>query len=271
MKDKIKIKEISAGLSGVIPVAAFENLRPSYNMVVEPIGDVDPNEVFDYIERILHDRFEHEVNRAKIDLIEKQYSHIRFREKDGKKYPSVTSITGWFKEWKITDDELKQYAARGTIVHKLIEVYLTTHKWVEPYDIGELREFISILMSGSLGFSWTDCSYKAFIEKYEDKIEIEKTEQVVFNDQHLYSGRYDIRGKFDGLKAIMDFKTGVHDMRQLAAYAVCEKGIERLVILPVGPTDNKCGYKKPVICDTIQDEFKGFLKLRNKFMERFGV
>ena len=91
-KDQIKIKEISAGLSGVIPVASYENLRPSYNMVVELIGDVNPDEVFDYIEEILHDRFELEVNRAKTDLIERDYANIRFREKDGKKYPSVTSI-----------------------------------------------------------------------------------------------------------------------------------------------------------------------------------
>ena len=39
MNDKYKIKEISASLSGVIPVASYENLRPNYSMTVEPIGE----------------------------------------------------------------------------------------------------------------------------------------------------------------------------------------------------------------------------------------
>lgn len=271
MNQQFKIKEITASLSGVIPVASYENLRPGYSMTVEPIGDADPEKIFDIIEKILHDRFEHQVNIAKIDLIEKQYSYIRFREKDGKKYPSVTSILGWYKEWKVTDDELKQYGARGTIVHKLCEVFLKTGKWIEPYESEELKEDISILMGGSLGLSWEDCTHKKFMEKYGDKIKVEVTEQVVFNDQHLYSGRYDIKGKYDGVVSIMDFKTGAFDMKQLAAYAVCETGIEQMVILPVSPTDNKCGYKKPVISNLIQDEFKGFLKLREKFYMRFGI
>ena len=271
MSEKFIIEEISASLSGVIPVAAYENLRPSYSMTVKPIGEQDPKEIFTIIEKVLHERFELEANRAKTDLIEKQYTNIRFREKNGKKYPSVTSILGWNKQWAVTVDQLKQYAARGTIVEWLILDYLKGGVWPNPIDVLALKEDVAILLGGSCGFSWANCTHEAFMEKYKDKIKIEKTKGVVFNDELLYSGEYDILGEYDGVRSIMDIKSGTFDMRQLAAYAICEKDIEQLVILPVGPTDNKCGYKKPVICTTIQDEYKKFTEARSKFRLRFGV
>jgi hypothetical protein len=267
----MKTKEISVGLSGVISTASWENLRPSFNIVAELEEGETDEECFAKLRGTLRAQFEMEANRAKTDLIEKQYSNIRFREKDGKKFPSVTSILDWDKTWRVTQDELNQYAARGTIVHKLIEIYYKTGEWKIPVEIDELKEEVAILLGGSLGFSWTDCTHELFIEKYGDKIKVEKTEQIVFNDEILYSGQYDLKGSYDNVSAIIDFKTGAYDMRQLAAYAVCETGIKRLVVLPVGPTDNKCGYKKPVICDTINDQFKDFLKARKKFRLRFGI
>jgi len=113
---------------------------------------------------------------------------------------------------------------------------------------------------------------EAFEEKTdEDDSDDSDGDGLWDNDELLYSGRYDIKGKFEGIPAIMDCKSGAFDMRQLAAYAVCEEGIKRLVVLPIGPTDNKCGYKKPVVCDAIKDEFKGFQRARAKFQLRFGI
>ena len=264
-------KEISAGLSGVVPLSSYENLRPSFTMTVEPENGETADDCFAKIKEILHRQFDAEANKAKVDLVEKQYENIRFRERNGKKYPSVTSILDWDKTWRVSPDELKQYASRGTIVHKLLEIFLKTGKWENPYEISELKEDVAILLGGSLGLSWEDCAYREFMEQYKDKIEVAETEKTVFNDEHLYSGRYDIKGRFNGVPAIMDFKTGSFDMRQLAAYAVCEDDIEVLVALPVGPTDNKCGYKKPVIETKIQDQFKEFLRARAKFRARFGV
>lgn len=275
MKDlskDIRVKEVTAGFSGVIPIGAYENMRPSYEMTVEILNGATPAEVLEYIESILRDRFELQVNRAKVDLIEKQYSNMRFRERNGKKYPSVTSILNWDKEWAVTEDQLRQYASRGTIVHKILEIYLKEGKWVDPNEVKELKEDIAILMGGSMGFHWNDCSYKAFMEKHRELIVVDELEKEIYNDELLYSGRYDIKGMYDGKKSIMDFKTGTSwDMRQLAAYAICEPDIEQLVILPVGATTNKCGYMKPIICDTVQNEFKEFAKARAKFKERFGI
>ena len=108
--------------------------------------------------------------------------------------------------------------------------------------------------------------------QYGDKIEPLKIEHELFNDVNLYAGTADIIGNYDGKRSVVDFKSGtVYDFRQLAAYAVCLENIEQLVIMPVGQTDNKCGYMKPKICTTIQDEFKEFLKARAKFKKRFGI
>lgn len=267
----LKVKEITVGLSGVIPVAAYENLRPSFSMTVEPVNGEDPKEVVAVLQQYLHDVFEHESNRGKADLIDKQYANIRFYEKDGKKYPSVTSIIGWDKDWHVTEDELRQYGSRGSIMDVIVTEFLQTGKWIDPLTIPSLKEDVSILMSGSLRFTWETCSHKSFMEKYRNKIKAEKFQQAVFNDENLYAGMYDILGLFEGSKSIMDIKSGGFDMRQLAAYAICEKDIEQLVILPIGPTDNKCGHKKPIICNTIQAEFREFLKARAKFKQRFGI
>lgn len=267
----VKIKEITVSLSGVIPVAAYENLRPGFSITVEPLNNENPEKIIDSLQQYLHTVFEHESNRGKADLIDKQYANIRFREKNGKKYPSVTSILGWDKDWHITDDELRQYASRGTIMDAMITAFLSTGDWFDPTQPPSLREDVSILMSGNLMLTWEQCSHKAFMAQYRKKIEAEAFHGTVFNDEALYSGEWDILGKYDEIRSIMDIKHGQFDMRQLAAYAICEKDIEQLVILPVGPTDNKCGYKRPVICDTIQKEFEEFLKARAKFKQRFGI
>lgn len=267
----MKTKEITVSLSGVIPVAAYENLRPGFSITVEPENGEDRDKIISELRQYLHGVFENEANRGKADLIDKQYANIRFYEKDGKKYPSVTSILGWDKDWKITEDELQQYASRGNILDAIVTTYLQTGKWPDPLEMPALREDVSILMSGSLNFIWENCSYKKFMEIYGPKIKAETYQHTVFNDENLYAGTSDIVGEFDGIRSVMDIKSGGFDMRQLAAYAMCEKDIEQLVVLFVGPTDNQCGYKKPVICDTIQNEYREFLKARAKFRQRFGV
>ena len=274
----MKTKEITVSLSGVIPIAAYENLRPGFSITVEPIdGETDEQIINDKLQE-LHQIFELEANRGKADLLRKLYANIRWYEKDGKQYPSVTSVltlcggqNGKEKDFHITDDELAQYAARGNAIEAVVEYYLKTGTWPEPPEMVVAYEDIAILTNGSLKFSWADCSHKAFMETYGPKIKAERFQTTVFNEEHLYAGTSDIVGEFDGVRSLMDIKSGGYDMRQLAAYAVCEQDIKQLVILLVGPTDNKCGYKKPVICDTIQTEFEAFLNARARFKQRFGI
>ena len=269
----MKIKEIHVGLSGVIPIASYENLRPAFDITAELNETDNLDECFDKLKSTLRSQFDREANQAKTDLIEKQYKNIRFREKNGKKYPSVTSITDWSKEWRISEDELLQYGARGTIVHALIGEYIKTGEWVAPETLPTLREDLLVLATGSLGLKYQDCSHKKFFEQFGKDFEFaESIEKEVYNDEHLYSGRYDAKCLYKGKLSIIDFKTGSsYHHKQLAAYSVCEEGIEQLVVCPVGVANNKVGYKKPSATEQIRDNFKVFLKDRAKFHKRFGI
>lgn len=268
----MKIKEIKASLSGVIPIATYENLKPYYEISAELEEGDNVDESMKALRKIMRWHFEQEGNNAKADLIEKQYSGIRFYEKNGKKYPSVTSILSWNVDWKISEDELQQYSARGTIVHKLIEQYLSDGKWMDPMSIVDLSTEVATVTAGSLALSWKDCSYEKSLETIKEDIKIVQQEQELYNDEHLYAGRSDLVCMYKGKKSIIDFKTGTTtDMRQLAAYAACMDGVEQLVIVPVGPTDNKSGIKKPIISTDVTGEFKKFLYARSAFRERFGI
>jgi len=268
-----KVKEVGIDSGGVIATAPFENYRVRFNMVVEPKRNANIHKVFDHLEGILADRFSTTERRAKTEVLDRAYARMKFHQLNGTKYPSVTSILDWDKQWNVSEDELNQYAARGTIVHKLIKLYFETGKWIDPLKVLELKEQIAIVSSGSLNLSWQDCSHREFIKHYRKRIKVKMMNAIIFNDEHFYAGEYDLLGDFEEKLSIMDFKTGAYDMRQLAAYAACEtkKKIKQLVVLPVGPTDNKCGYKRPVICETIHDKFKDFLKARAKFKQRFGI
>ena len=268
----MKVKEIKSSLSATVPIGAYENLKPGFEMVCELAEGEDVDKAFKYMNSYIKTMLESFSNNAKAELIEKQYSGIRFYEKDGKKYPSVTSILNWNIDWKISEDQLQQYGARGTIVHKLIEKYLESGKWVNPNEIQELESEVATITAGSLKLDWKDCSYEKAIEAVKGDLEVLKTELELYNNEHLYAGRTDVYGSYKGKMSIIDFKTGTTaDMRQLAAYAVCLKDVEQLVIVPVGPTDNKSGVKKPIISTDIQGEFKKFMYARSAFRERFGI
>ena len=268
----MKIKGIKASLSGVIPIASYENLRPHYEIVAEVEEGDDVNAEFKKLKAVLRWHFEQEGNNAKADLIEKQYQNIRFYEKDGKKFPSVTSITGWNVDWKISEDELQQYASRGTIIHKLVELYLSEGSWADPLEIPDLENDVATLMAGSKKLSWKDCSYQKALDGIIGDLKVLQQEQEVYNEEHLYAGRADLVCLYKGKQTVIDFKAGTTtDMRQLAAYAACLEGIEQLVIVPVGPTDNKSGFKKPIVCTDLAGEYKKFLYARAKFRERFGI
>ena len=268
----MKVKEIVSSLSAVVPIGAYENLKPGFEIRMELSEGDDMDQAFKYANDYIRKMLEGVSNNAKADLIQKQYAGIRLYEKDGKKYPSVTSILGWDTDWKITEDELQQYGSRGTIVHKLAEIYLREGTWANPVDLPELENDVAVLMGGSRNLSWMDCSYIKSIEGIMGDLKVIQQENELYNDEKLYAGRADVLCVYKGKQTILDFKTGTTtDMRQLAAYAACCKGIEQLVIIPVGPTTNKSGFKKPVVCTDIAGEYKKFLYARAKFRERFGI
>jgi len=270
------IKEITVSRSGVLPTGNYENLRPSFSITAEVVDGDDYKETIKSCNEYLCHLFEMEDKRARAELLQKRYRNFRWYHKNGNKYISVTTVIGWgnrhtiFK--KFTDDELAQYASQGNIIEALIIEYLKTGKWIDPDENSTLQKDVALLRMGNLGFHWNTCTHRAFMEKFGEKIgQIEGYQGEVFNDDYGYAGTYDILGEFDGKRSIIDIKRNYFDMRQLAAYAMCLKDIEQLVIFKVGPTDNKCGYYKPIVCTDIQKEFDSFLDAREKFKQTFGI
>ena len=278
----VKTIEIETSFGGVISEAPYENIKPGYrDRIVIDLTDKDnENEIRTMYRNMLQEEqiksFQLLKNRMKAELIESQFSKIRFREKDGIKYPSVTSIIGWSKDFFISDIDLKQYGARGTIVHYMVQKFAETGTWLTLKEVAEsgLREEAAIMFRGGLKLKIEDCSHETFFEQFGKDFEFEHFEVSVFNEKYLYCGRLDAIGKYKGVRSIIDFKTGkAFDMKQLAAYSMGDsiEGIEQLVICPIGPTDNKSGVMKPVTTLNISGAFDEFLKDRSEFRKQFGI
>lgn len=271
----MKITKIVSSLSAVVPIGAYENLKPGFEIQMDMSDGDDMDAAFKYANEYIRKMLDGVANRAKTDLIEKQYQNIRFYEKDNKKYPSVTSVLGWDDrdKFNMSDAVLAEYGSRGTIVHKLIEHYLTEGKWYDPLEVPELEHDVATLMSGVKKLTWQDCTHEKALASIMPDVKVLNQEIEVYNDEHLYAGRADLVCLYQGKLTLVDWKTGkTSDMRQLAAYASCLKDtVEQMMIVYCGPTDNKSGLRKPVVSTDIAGEYKKFLYSRAKFRERFGI
>jgi len=281
----MKLKEVNYSKSGVISKAAYENLRPFFSVTVEPEEGESIDEIFEKLKDTVNQQFAMEEYKAKLDLVEKQFSSLRLYSVDGIKYPSITSVLGWDKEWYIPEGRLLQYQARGTIIHTLFEDTLQNFQktgkivWKNPEEMPELQKEVGILKQGDLGLHWNDCSYKKFGETYfKDIGEVKAMEHKVINHELRCAGRLDLVAPFQGKLSLIDIKTGDYDWRQLAFYAITYEvehnvEIDQMVVFFMGATDNKSGFKKPIIRDreTIEKEYKEMVKARQAFKERFGI
>jgi hypothetical protein len=279
----MKIKEVTYAKSGVIAKAAYENLRPSYSFTAELDKEDNVEDVLKHLKGIVDNQFELDEYTAKVSLVEKQFANMRLYPVNGFKYPSITSVLGWDKDWYISEGELSQYGAIGTIIHKVFEDAIINYQktgeliWKEPEEFPELQKEISMVRGGSLQLDWNDYSYKTFGNEYIPKLgKICAMEETVANDEIKTAGTLDILAPFGDKLSIIDLKSGAYDFRQLAFYGntwsvLNGKDVEQMVIFPLGKTDNKSGYKKPIINTDIAGEWKEMLKARETFKKRFGI
>lgn len=285
----MKVTKINIGsqFGGVISEADYENRRKMFDEGIEVTTEPTNNikaviEKIETIRNLLQDsQFkEYEVikNKIKADYLKDILLKVKYREKNRKKYPGVTSILNWYKKWDMPEYEISQYASRGTLAHSLIEHFIDKQIWLELKELveknPELQPDAAMMYRGNLKLSLEELSYKTFFEKYWKDFEVIDVEKVVFNEEYLYSGRIDLIGNYKGEKSIIDWKTGSsYDMRQLAAYAHADeiKDIKQLVICKVGKTDNKGGVMKPVVEKNIKQYWEAFKKERAKFKEQFGI
>lgn len=287
--------EITASFTGKISTGQYEVSQPFF-AVKEVLEDVDSDLFSDVVIKArqaqLQDMCVSQFNKAAEILyqqkVEKAYKNIRFYDgKDGLRYPSTTSIINMDSDFFVSQEDLYQYACRGTVIHRLIEIYLTTGKVMSPKDVPEIAFETMTVLTGSLGLSLEDINFVGFFADYPIKvIELEKT---IINDENRFGGRLDILcqvdsknpgkwGKVEGIEfdkdLIIDIKTsGTLDRTkgfiQQASY--CKTlGVTQAVLAHMNK-DTVQGFSKPVFTNKIDSYFSMFMAMRKKFQDRYGV
>lgn len=293
-------------MTGTISTGSFENEKPFFSVTeilqgdaVVGLTDQDIQhrqaELYAMCERLFSDR----ARAAYADRIANTYRNIRFYDgKGGLKYPSVTSIIGWDEDFHIPPDQLAQYAARGTIIHKQVQIYLESGVWKQPKDIPEIYPELVTVTKGGLGLELDDVDFQKFYEEYP--IKVLSTESVVYNHEHQYAGRADIVGYIDpenpgkwgkvagvkmGVPSLFDVKTGSVDktkcMKQLTAYAKGEHKIPLDDNLGADTIAQVCvihlnketqqGFSKPILETNLDKYWTLFLRDREEFRNRYGI
>jgi len=302
-----RIIEIHASFTGVISTSQFENEKPLFALketlelpdeLIEKDGETFTapamsNEVIKARQKELHElcysQFQAQAERAYQEKLAGLYRNIRwYPGKDGKKYPSVTSIIGWDEDFRVPPDELAQYGSRGTIIHKQVELFLKTNEWKEPKDIPEIYPDLVIIKNGNLGLEHDNVDFQQFYKDYPFKVI--SLEDTVVNDDYRYGGRLDIHciiekdnpgkwAKVDGIQfdvpTILDVKTGssldkTKGFKQQTAYAKCLPEVKQIGLIHL-TKENKCGYAKPVVLDNLNKYWHLFLKDLDNFNNRYGL
>lgn len=148
----------------------------------------------------------------------------RFYRRNGKYYPSITSILNyfpknqffhsWLKDVGHNSDIIAQKAAReGTQVHDAVEQFLTGHeiKWLDDKGVAQYNIDVWRMILRFADF-WN-----------QKQPELIATEYHLFSDEYEYAGTADIICRMNDKIYLLDIKTSnsVHSSYylQLAAYA----------------------------------------------------
>ncbi|NCB43076.1 MAG: hypothetical protein EOM59_10710 [Clostridia bacterium] len=282
-KPKVVTTEICSSYSGKISTSKFENCAPFFSLKetwTGPLTDIDISVRQKQLSVLCEEKFQEVEKRELIAKIQEDRKDIRFYPIGNEMYPSVTSIINWDNDFEektkhITQEEMRQYAARGTIIHKQVSVFLDTGEWLDPKDIPELYLYRVILKKGSLGLSMDGYDFRGFYAKYPFKRIA--TEQIVVNKEYKYAGRYDIKGNMDGAITLMDVKSGssinkTMAFKQLAAYAHCpgNEDVKQLMIIPLN-NSTKQGFSTPAIETDVEKYWPAFKEDRKMFKERYSI
>jgi len=187
----------------------------------------------------------------------KTKAHQRYKTKDGKVVPGVTTIIdanlGWNKRalmaWarrealKGNDPDLiaQEAAESGTLAHYLVECHI---KDTKP-DVGDYSP--NQLEAAQRG-------YDAFLDwEAENEVEYLEIEKKVVHEELRYGGTIDIIAKHDGRLWLIDLKTskGLYPemVLQTAAYAEGYESqenvhIDECFLLQLNKTDGDFHYKR---------------------------
>lgn len=275
--------KISFSRSATIQVGEL-NFDKIFFSAEEEFSLEDYKENTQFIKDFVNLEFEKEYDKIKQQIIVKELKDkVRFYEKDGKKYPSVTSILSFAKGFE--NYFKKGYAQRGTVLHAYMERYIKEGMRCK-FDFNILVQAMPQLapelkIVSHEGIPLEDLRVEEVIDNIKKlPIEFHESEQKVFNDEHVYAGTLDARGTYFDIKTLFDFKSGssftdkkmLSDYwQQMAAYIKClpDEGIKQMCIIPF---DTKLkGIRDPIVSTDIDMYFSLFLAKRNKFRDIYKI
>lgn len=246
-----RIYEICYSNSITINRGNYENEKPFYSqkVVIESETEIDTVEEYNKLREIIDPMAQARFKEGKASE-----AGLRVREKDGKKYPSVTSI---LSPAPYTGNP--EYGTRGTEVHRIINQYALSGEWGSP------KEPLKTL-------KYEDVKYKEFFGTFGDRIDYsdQRQEVTIFNDDYMYSGEVDVICQVDGIKTLGDYKTGSWKWAQLVAYwkALNDKSIKQLAVFDL--KKQKLEILK-LTSDEARSAWEYFLILRGKFQGVYGI
>jgi len=276
-----KTIEVGASFGGKIPTGSYENMNPNFfaKEVFEFEGTEE--EIQDLIKRRQDDlhklclsNFEAVAIQARIQKIQNDRKDFRWYEKDGEKFISVTSILNYDVDFYVDENELKQYAAQGTVIDARVKHLIKTGEWVDASKIEGITSELFILKTGSLKLSLEAGDFPAFLKKHP--LDDMKVGEPIFNLEHRYAGTPDIICKSGGLLTVADVKRNVTTenkikyLMQTAAYAKGLSGIQQLILIPLNDKTEQ-GFSKPIITTEVDRYFDLFLAKRNEFRKIYGI
>ena len=169
-----------------------------------------------------------------------QRNGMRFYEKDGKYYPSVTTVTGIRSkkaifEWRqrvgeaVATRESGRASARGSVYHEICESYLRNNYIAKEWE----EKVVPHLLFR--------CS-KTDLDRIDN---IHCMEAALYSDFLGLAGRVDCIAEYDGVLSVIDFKTSNKSKKldwienyfvQCCAYAtmyyeLTEREVKQLVVI----------------------------------------
>lgn len=146
---------------------------------------------------------------TKREFAKRGKAHIRYRTADGKHVPGVTTILGvlakpalitWANQMGLEGIDTTKYvdaAARvGTLAHYLVECHLKGEgPSLDDYAPNEVQKA-----------EWSFKKFEAYAREHD--LEPILLETPLVSEEYRYGGTVDYYGLRDGIRVVIDFKTG---------------------------------------------------------------
>ena len=289
MKRKIRVE---SSYSGVLPVASYANLRPGFMASMEFENEFQNEAEVELaiegaqqkLNEICYRAFESEAVKARVLKVQEDLKSVRFHDVDGEKFPSVSSINSYDKDFFVGDDDLKIYAAQGNIIDSEIRHFVRSglKEYLESKDLLECTADRFILKNKPLSsgkfLALSGWNFRGFLEKYPIQ-NLESMEKVVSSKKHRIAGTPDLRGTYNNLKTLVSIKrtkSEVDNLTQDAGYSLCDglEDIEQIMVVEMKAEEdggNKQGFSRPIVSTDVARYQELFLRKRSDFLKIYGV